>query len=51
LKKETTMKKKKHLRPSLRRPSIPHGAVLKSRLDRRAKEKEQSWKKEWKARD
>ena len=35
------------IRPRARRPSIPQGSPMKSRLDRRATEKETSWKKEW----
>ena len=35
------------IRPGARRPSIPQGSPMKSRLDRRAAEKETSWKKEW----
>ena len=40
------MKNIRHIRPSIRRPIIPHGIVMKSRLDRRSKEKEKNWKKE-----
>lgn len=34
----------KFIRPAARRPPIPQGVILKSRLDRRAKEKERAWK-------
>lgn len=38
--------KKTIVKPSFRRPLIPQGIVLKSRLDRRKEEKKKSWKKE-----
>ena len=34
------------VRPGARRPMIPPGVVVKSRLDRRKEEKKKSWKKE-----
>lgn len=40
------MKKSKPLRPGFRRPLIPQGSPMKSRLDRRAKEREKEWQKE-----
>lgn len=39
------MKKTKPLKPGFRRPLIPQGSPMKSRLDRRAKEREKEWKK------
>lgn len=39
------MKKRKPLKPGFRRPLIPQGSPMKSRLDRRAKEREKEWKK------
>ena len=40
------MKKSKPLRPGFRRPLIPQGSPMKSRLDRRAKERKKKWQKE-----
>lgn len=34
------------VKPGARRPTIPPGTILKSRLDRRKEEKKKSWKKE-----
>lgn len=40
------MKKSKPLRPGFRRPLIPQGSPMKSRLDRRARKREKEWQKE-----